>query len=400
MSVDVYINTGINVQVTPQASPTYYVGSLPVLVGSGQASQDWVDSLYYPRSNPSGYVTGISTGQFVTTGQTGAFASVTNVASTGNILSNQIQLVSGDVILLSGQTQGLQSQITTINAKTGVFVTLAQTGLFYAADNPSGFLTALDATGVLSVGGLVSVIGVEGGGNISISTGLPNSLIISGYTGYFVNTGSNQIIVGEKTFLVLNISGQNSRIVFGSGSNLSTIQGNSGSLDIAGPSYNVGVSDGHNLVFLGDGQTVGVSGVNMLNVGFSGNTINLNVDGVTYLFRHIGYNSFYIDESPSTISTGIKEITALAENLNCRGWMLTALQSGSIDIDIKKATYNSFPNFVSILSGNTISIINQYKNSGSSVGWSSQFVAGDIIQISVNGCTGISQCSLTITGIK
>lgn len=85
MSVDVYIRTGIQVQVTPQVSPTYFVGNLPVLVSTGMqgATQAWVDSGYYPRSNPSGYATGIDgslyvrrteSGQFVTTGQTGVFA--------------------------------------------------------------------------------------------------------------------------------------------------------------------------------------------------------------------------------------------------------------------------------------------------------------------------------------
>lgn len=93
MSVDVYIRTGLNIQVTPQASPSYVIGNLPVLVGSGQqgATQGWVNSGYYPRDNPSGYATGIDgslfvrhtesgvllargeTGIFVTTDQTGSF---------------------------------------------------------------------------------------------------------------------------------------------------------------------------------------------------------------------------------------------------------------------------------------------------------------------------------------
>ena len=110
MSVDVYINTGLNIQVTPQVtpsvqvvpqvSPDYIIGNLPVLVGSGQqgATQGWVDSGYYPRNNPSGYATGIDgslyvrrteSGQFVTTGQTGAFA------TTGQILKFSIPLNSG-----------------------------------------------------------------------------------------------------------------------------------------------------------------------------------------------------------------------------------------------------------------------------------------------------------------
>lgn len=89
MSVDVYIESGISISVTPQASPTYVIGSLPVLAGTGgqfiTASQ--VDAGYYPRSNPSGYATGIDgslyvrktdSGMFVTTGQIIKFSTLLN----------------------------------------------------------------------------------------------------------------------------------------------------------------------------------------------------------------------------------------------------------------------------------------------------------------------------------
>jgi hypothetical protein len=110
MSVDVYISTGLNIQVTPQVSPAYVVGNLPVLVSTGMqgATQAWVDSGYYPRSNPSGYATGVDgslyvrrteSGQFVTTGQTGAFATTGWVASTfmttGQIIKFSTPLNSG-----------------------------------------------------------------------------------------------------------------------------------------------------------------------------------------------------------------------------------------------------------------------------------------------------------------
>ncbi len=128
MNVDVYIQSGINIQVTqnvsqqadvcsepnaevivePQARPLYVVGNLPVLVGSGQggATEEWVDSLYYPRSNPSGYATGIDgslfvrkteSGVFVTTGQTGQFltTSQTGYVSTGQLVKFSTVLTSG-----------------------------------------------------------------------------------------------------------------------------------------------------------------------------------------------------------------------------------------------------------------------------------------------------------------
>lgn len=64
MNVDVHIQSGINIQVTPQTGPSYVVSNLPILVWSGQgASESWVDSGYYPRDNPSGYITSGTIGQ-------------------------------------------------------------------------------------------------------------------------------------------------------------------------------------------------------------------------------------------------------------------------------------------------------------------------------------------------
>lgn len=99
-----------------------------------------------------------TTGSFITTTQTGDFASAVNLTATGATLSGQIialsgyavsvsgttvnlsgqivavqsyaTSVSGSTSALSGQTQGLQGQINTINNKTGTFVTTAQTGEF------------------------------------------------------------------------------------------------------------------------------------------------------------------------------------------------------------------------------------------------------------------------------
>ena len=153
-----------------------------------------------------------SSGQFLTTGaadaryiqytETGAFASNVNLQT----VSGRVSSVSGSAQALSGQTQGLQAQITTINNKTGVFITDAQTGQFYAANNPAGYITSAEVsgTGVTYVAGLTASIGVIGGGNVSISTGTPNSLIISGATGAFASNVNLQTISGR----VNSISGQ------------------------------------------------------------------------------------------------------------------------------------------------------------------------------------------------
>lgn len=109
MNIDVYVRTGYSIQVTPQVPPSYAISNIPVYVSSGQqgASKEWVDSGYYPRSNPSGYATGIDgslyvrkteSGQFVGTSQTGQFYSSNNPSgylTTGQLVKFETVLTSG-----------------------------------------------------------------------------------------------------------------------------------------------------------------------------------------------------------------------------------------------------------------------------------------------------------------
>ena len=374
-----------------------------VTVNNGGAS-------FYSSTNPSGYINFASGDtRYVQYSETGAFASNVN-----------LQTISG---IFTGQTQGLQGQINTINAKTGVFITSAQTGQFYPSSNPSGFITAAQAGGVQSltvtgreISGVIT-ISSSGGVNltsagqtitINVSTGqfasAVNLITISGRvnsvsgttqalsgqtqglqtqitaintkTGAFITTGAgdsryiqysetgafasnvnlqtvsgttqglqsqilalsgvtvfttgDQIITGEKTFFVVHISGQNSRLTFGSGISGSTIQDTSNSLSISGPSANVGISEGNDLIFLGDGQTLGASGAGLLNVGFSGNTVNLNVSGVNYIFP-VSTTGIFVSTGAGDIRYILRNESgqfASVVNLNSTGLILSGIDVG------------------------------------------------------------------------
>ena len=69
---------------------------------------------FYPTSNPSGFIAG---------------ADLSNYAT---------------ISFTTGISGSLQSQITTINNTTGIFITESETGLFYPSNNPSGFITGVD----------------------------------------------------------------------------------------------------------------------------------------------------------------------------------------------------------------------------------------------------------------
>lgn len=157
--------------------------------------------VFYPRSNPSGYITGVDlsayvtgvvvrpseTGVFITQSQTGEFYSTSNPSGfiTGVNLSSY-----ATTNYVTGVSGFLQTQITTLNSQTGSyvtgnvvrpsetgnFITTSQTGAFYAASNPSGFITGVD----LSFSG--------------------NYYTKSESESRYVNTTGTETILGDKTF--------------------------------------------------------------------------------------------------------------------------------------------------------------------------------------------------------
>jgi hypothetical protein len=169
---------------------TGYVNATSGAIRSDISLLQTATGLLYPRTNPSGYITGVDTSSFVTTGQTGDYvntfypkASNPSGYVTGNVVrpsetgafltSSQItgagtvsSYTSGAFVVMSGAAGGggiTQSEAdaryypletnpsgyvtgSVIRpADTGLFVTISQTGAFYAANNPSGYITGFNS---------------------------------------------------------------------------------------------------------------------------------------------------------------------------------------------------------------------------------------------------------------
>jgi hypothetical protein len=92
------------------------------LISNGGITTGQADLRYYPLNNPSGFITGINTGNFVTRQETGQFATNNNLFQTGNTLDLKINSLSGNN--------------------------------YYASSNPSGFLNTLSGLSVSFVTGL------------------------------------------------------------------------------------------------------------------------------------------------------------------------------------------------------------------------------------------------------
>jgi hypothetical protein len=168
MSIDVYVQTGWTVQVTPQVSPEYIIGNIPVLVGSGNvgATQAWVDSGYYPRNNPSGYATGIDGSLFVRKTESGIFYTIDNP---------------------SGFITGIDTSSFVLKADTGVFITASQTGQFVTAGTTGSFITS-SQTGQFVVTGNTGIFITSYQTGNFITTSQTGQFIVTSQTGQFVTT--------------------------------------------------------------------------------------------------------------------------------------------------------------------------------------------------------------------
>lgn len=174
MNINVTVNSGLSITATPQCSRNYIVGTIPVIQQSGtsSASQLWVDANYYPRTNPSGYITG----QIIRPEDTGIFYTNDNPSGfiTGVDLSNYvIKNDTGDFIT-SSQTGSFSNADTLdsfhsfyfvntgetgqfspsghVHFETGDFVLKDETGIFYLNNNPSGYITGVDLSSYVTTG--------------------------------------------------------------------------------------------------------------------------------------------------------------------------------------------------------------------------------------------------------
>lgn len=116
-------------------------------------------SLFYPTSNPSGFITGVDLSDYATTGYVNssvsskldesAFTGYTSTALTG--IENNISALSSMVSSISGQTgnfvekSSISSESATWNTVTAKLDSSAfNSGDFYPTSNPSGFITGVD----------------------------------------------------------------------------------------------------------------------------------------------------------------------------------------------------------------------------------------------------------------
>lgn len=161
-------------------------------------------------------------------------------------------------------------------------------------------------------------------------------------------------------------------------SGLSGISGEFGTSGISGLSGTLGES--------GISGTEGLSGLSGIN-GISTTTLDtLN---------------FVVDTGGAApISSGLKTFTYLPYSGTILSWTLLSNNTGSTQIDIWKTSYSNFPPTVSdsIITYNPPTLTNQFKNQSNNLsGWTTNFVADDILGFYIVSATTLTRVQLVLT---
>ena len=106
--------------------------------------------------------------------------------------------------------------------------------------------------------------------------------------------------------------------------------------------------------------------------------------------------NFVLDNGSNDITTGVKGSLGLDVSGRIESWTLVSENEGSIVIDIKRDKYDTYPdNLTSIVGSEYPKLSTQKKNRDESLStWTTDLVAGDILDFSVVSCSGIQKCSL------
>lgn len=102
-----------------------------------------------------------------------------------------------------------------------------------------------------------------------------------------------------------------------------------------------------------------------------------------------------VNAGSSTPTAGSKGFRPIPVDCTLIGWMIIADVAGSIQFDIKKCAYADFPMTTTIVGTETPSMVNSRINKNSSfTGWTTQFSAGDILELLVVGAETLHKVTL------
>jgi len=106
--------------------------------------------------------------------------------------------------------------------------------------------------------------------------------------------------------------------------------------------------------------------------------------------------TLFIDANPDDILVGNKGYKQIAYDCHPIEWYVLSGQTGSIEFDVKKSSFSSYPSTSSIVGTDNPKLISQMKNLNIGITAWSGLSAGDIIDFVINSNTGIKSVGLFI----
>lgn len=110
----------------------------------------------------------------------------------------------------------------------------------------------------------------------------------------------------------------------------------------------------------------------------------------------VGTITYVIDGGGAAITTGSKGYLEIPFNCTVNDWTIVADQSGSIVVDVKRATYANFPTTASIAGTEKPTLSSVQKNQDTSLSSWSTITAGDILEFVVDSATTVQRVTVAL----
>lgn len=189
--------------------------------------------------------------------------------------------------------------------------------------------------------------------------------------------------------------------------------GATGAVGATGPQGIAGVTGA-----TGPQGITGVTGVGLTGVGLSGDYLvaqYLYPSGATSEFV-IGYVrgatgaagsggggqtaedtlGFFIDNTPDDVSTGAKGYKQIPYDCVFTEWSVFAGETGSIQVDVKKSNYSTYPTFSTVVGGDYPTLSSQIKNRNTGITAWTGLSAGDLYEFTINSNTGVKKVGVFV----
>ena len=107
--------------------------------------------------------------------------------------------------------------------------------------------------------------------------------------------------------------------------------------------------------------------------------------------------NFVIDGGGSVITTGIKGVVVLDGNYTVTGWTIIADQSGSIVVDVNRATYANFPTTASIAGTELPTLSSAQKAEDLTLSsWTTTLSARDVLEFEVDSASTVTRVTVAL----